>query len=87
LANNWSWVTVPKNNFDIPANGNETIDFKIKTSAIPKSADSKDISPFAGYSGGKLYTGTIRVIATKPDGTTEFKEYPCNINKSHPNSY
>jgi hypothetical protein len=87
LANNWSWVTVPKNNFDIPANGNETIDFKIKTSAIPKSADSRDIAPFAGYSAGKLYTGTIRVIATKPDGTTEFKEYPCNINKSHPNSY
>jgi TolA-binding protein len=87
LANNWNWVTVPKNNFDIPANGNETIDFKIKTSAIPKNADSKDISPFAGYSAGKLYTGTIRVIAAKPDGTTEFKEYPCNINKSHPNSY
>jgi hypothetical protein len=87
LANNWNWVTVPKNNFDIPANGNETIDFRIKANAIPQSADSKDKRPFAGYSQSKLYTGTIRVIATKTDGTTEFKEYPCNINKTHPDSY
>lgn len=87
LANNWNWVTVPKNDFDIPANGNETIDFRIKANAIPQSADSKDKRPFAGYSQSKLYTGTIRVIATKTDGTTEFKEYPCNINKTHPDSY
>ena len=85
LANNWNWVIVPKNNFDIPASGNETIDFKIKTNAIPQDADSRNKT--IGYSNSKLYTGTIRVIATKTDGTTEFKEYPCNINKSHPDSY
>lgn len=85
LANNWNWVIVPKNNFDIPANGNETIDFKIKANAIPQSAESD--KKWVGYGNSKLYKGTIRVIATKTDGTTEFKEYPCNINKSHPDSY
>lgn len=85
LANNWNWVIVPKNNFDIPANGNETIDFRIKANAIPQSADS--YKQWVGYSNSKVYKGIIRVIATKTDGTTEFKEYPCNINKSHPDSY
>ena len=85
LANNWNWVILPKNNFDVPASGNETIDFKIKSNSIPQSANSE--KQFIGYSKSEVYKGTIRVIATKPDGTTEFKEYPCNINKSHPDSY
>ena len=85
LANNWNWVIVPKNNFDVPASGNETIDFKIKSNSIPQSAKSD--KNWVGYGQSALYKGTIRVIATKPDGTTEFKEYPCNINKSHPDSY
>ena len=85
LANNWNWVIVPKNNFDVPASGNETIDFKIKSNSIPQSAKSD--KNWVGYGESALYKGTIRVIATKPDGTTEFKEYPCNINKSHPDSY
>ena len=85
LANNWNWVIVPKNNFDVPASGNETIDFKIKSNSIPQSAKSD--KKWVGYGESVLYKGTIRVIATKQDGTTEFKEYPCNINKSHPDSY
>jgi len=85
LANNWNWLTIPKNNFDIAGNGNETIEFKIKANAVPKSAESE--KKFIGWGRTTEYKGTIKVIATKKDGTTEFKEYPCNIVKAHPDSY
>jgi len=85
LANNWNWLTVPKNNFDLAGGGNETIDFKINANAVPKSAESE--SKFIGWGSTTEYKGTIKVIATKKDGTTEFKEYPCNIVKANPGSY
>jgi hypothetical protein len=85
LANNWNWVNISKNNFDISENGSETIDFKINANAIPKSAESE--KKWVGYGSTTEYKGTIKVIATKKDGTTEFKEYPCNIVKAHPDSY
>jgi hypothetical protein len=86
LANNWNWVTVPKNNFDLAGGGNETIDFKINARAIPGNAESEAKWPW-GWGNTTEYKGTIRVIATKKDGTTEFKEYPCNIVKANPGSY
>lgn len=85
LANNWNWLTIPKNNFDLAGGGNETIEFKIKANAVPKSAESE--SKWIGWGRTTEYKGTIKVIATKKDGTTEFKEYPCNIVKAHPDSY
>ena len=86
LANNWNWVTVPKNNFDLAGGGNETIDFKINANAVPKGAESEEKWPW-GWGNTTEYKGTIKVIATKKDGTTEFKEYPCNIVKANPGSY
>jgi hypothetical protein len=86
LANNWNWVTVPKNNFDLAGGGNETIDFKINARAIPGNAESEAKWPW-GWGNTTEYKGTIKVIATKKDGTTEFKEYPCNIVKANPGSY
>ena len=85
LANNWNWLTIPKNNFDLDGGGNETIEFKIKANAIPKSAESEN--KWIGWGATTEYKGTIKVIATKKDGTTEFKEYPCNIVKANPGSY
>jgi chaperonin cofactor prefoldin len=85
LANNWNWLIIPKNNFDLAGGGNETIEFKIKANAVPKSAESE--SKFIGWGSTTEYKGTIKIIATKKDGTTEFKEYPCNIVKANPGSY
>jgi len=85
LANNWNWLTIPKNNFDLAGGGNETIEFKIKANAIPRGAESE--SKWVGWGPTTEYKGTIKVIATKKDGTTEFKEYPCNIVKANPGSY
>jgi hypothetical protein len=85
LANNWNWLIIPKNNFDLAGGGNETIEFKIKANAVPKSAESE--SKFIGWGSTTEYKGTIKVIETKKDGTTEFKEYPCNIVKANPGSY
>jgi hypothetical protein len=85
LANGWKWLVIPKNNFEIAGSGNETIDFKINANAVPGSAESE--SKFIGWGNTTEYKGTIKVIATKSDGTTESKEYPCNIVKANPKSY
>jgi hypothetical protein len=85
LANGWNWLVIPKNNFEIAGSGNETIDFKINANAIPKGAESAD--KWIGWGSTTEYKGTIKVIATKSDGTTESKEYPCNIVKANPGSY
>jgi len=85
-GNNWNWLTIPKNNFDLAGGGNETIDFKINPNKIPKYVESEEKWPW-GWGNTTEYKGTIKVIATKKDGTTEFKEYPCNIVKANPGSY
>jgi TolA-binding protein len=85
LANGWNWLVIPKNNFEIAGSGSETIDFKINANAIPKKAESAD--KWIGWGSTTEYKGTIKVIATKSDGTTESKEYPCNIVKANPGSY
>lgn len=89
LANGWNWLVIPKNNFEIAGNGSETIDFKINANAIPGGADSREKKFIFswGWTGTTEYKGTIKVIATKSDGTTESKEYPCNIVKANPGSY
>ena len=85
LANGWTWLIIPKNNFEIAGSGSETIDFKINANAIPGNAESK--SKFIGWGSTTEYKGTIKVTATKSDNTTESKEYPCNIVKANPGSY
>lgn len=89
LANGWQWLIIPKNNFDVAAGSNETIDFKINANAIPRDADSheKEFIISWGWSGTADYKGTIKVTATKSDGTSESKEYPCNVAKTHPDSF
>jgi regulator of replication initiation timing len=84
-VNGWAWLIIPKNNFEIPANGNETISFTINAKAIPGSAESE--SKFIGWGPTTEYKGTIKVTATKGDGTSESKEYPSNIVKANPGSY
>lgn len=89
LHEGWNWLIIPKNNFDLAPGGNETIDFKINANAVPRRADSSEIEFILswGWSGSADYKGTIKVIATKPDGTTESKEYPCNLTKNYPKSF
>lgn len=89
LANGWQWLNIPKNNFNIAGGGNETIDFKINGNAIPKGADSREKTFVIGWgwTGSTMYKGTIKVTATKSDGTSESKEYPCDIQKTHPDSF
>jgi hypothetical protein len=90
LANGWNWLVIPKNNFEIPASGNETIDFRINANAVPQGAESERkrvLGIGVGWGSTTEYKGTIKVIATKSDGTTESKEYPCNIVKANPGSY
>jgi len=89
LANSWNWLTIPKNNFEVAGGGSETIDFKINTRAIPGGADSrqKKFIFSLGWTNTTEYKGTIKVTATKADGTTESKEYPCNVVKANPGSY
>jgi hypothetical protein len=84
-ANGWAWLIIPKNNFEIAASGNETIDFTINAKAVPGSAESE--SKFIGWGPTTEYKGTIKVTATKGDGTSESKEYPSNIVKANPGSY
>ena len=84
-ANGWNWLTIPKNNFEIVASGNETIDFKINANAIPSGAEST--SKFIGWGSTTDYKGTIKITATKVDGVSESKEYPSNIVKANPGSY
>ncbi len=89
LTNGWQWLVIPKNNFDVAGGGSETIDFKINANAVPRNADStsKEFLITWGWTGSTEYKGTIKVTATKPDGTTESKEYPCNMMKNHPDSF
>jgi regulator of replication initiation timing len=84
-VNGWAWLIIPKNNFEIPASGNETISFTINAKAIPGSAESE--SKWIGWGPTVEYKGTIKVTATKGDGTSESKEYPSNIVKANPGSY
>jgi hypothetical protein len=84
-ANGWNWLIIPKNNFEIAGSGSETIDFKINAKAIPGGAESE--SKWIGWGPTTEYKGTIKVIATKSDGTTESKEYPSIIVKANPGSY
>jgi len=84
-ANGWGWLVIPKNNFEIAASGNETIDFRINANAVPSGAESE--SKFIGWGPTTEYKGTIKITATKGDGTSESKEYPSNIVKANPGSY
>jgi len=89
-ANGWNWLVIPKNNFEIPASGNETIDFRINANAVPQGAESERkrvLGIGVGWGSTTEYKGTIKVIATKGDGTSESKEYPSNIVKANPGSY
>jgi regulator of replication initiation timing len=89
-AKGWNWLTIPNNNFEIAASGNQTIDFKINANAVPGNAESERktfLGATVGWGNTTDYKGTIKVTATKSDGTTESKEYPCNIVKANPGSY
>lgn len=89
LANGWNWLVIPKNNFDVAGGGSDTIDFKINADAVPRGADSheKKFIISWGWTGSTEYKGTIKITATKADGTTESKEYPCHLMKNHPDSF
>lgn len=88
-ANGWNWLIIPKNNFEIAGSGNETIEFKINASAVPGGVDSHERRFIFswGWTGTTDYKGTIKIVATKADGTIESKEYPSNIVKANPGSY
>jgi hypothetical protein len=90
LGNGWNWLVIPKNNFELAGGGNETIDFGINANSIPQSAESNRRTALGitiGWGSTTEYKGTIKVTATKGDGTTESKEYPANIIKANPGSY
>jgi predicted nucleic acid-binding Zn-ribbon protein len=89
LDQNWNWLTIPKNNFEVVGGGSDTLDFKINAKAIPSGAESRQRKFIFSWGWGPTteFKGTIKITATKADGTTESKEYPANIVKANPGSY